>query len=449
MKPRAFLRGLLVIVTMVLPWATVAQSADAAKTAKAASEFVNLLAKQDFAAAVARFDPTMRSVLPEEKLRQTWQTLLKQAGALKNQARTRTSAQFGYDIGFVTSQFERMILDIKVVFDREGRVAGLFFVPTQEAAQSYSPPSYVKTNAFQEKAVTVGAGKWALPGTLATPRGAGPFPALILVHGSGPCDRDETVGANKPFRDLAGGLASKGIAVLRYEKRTRQHSAECLALGSRLTVKEETIDDALAAAVLLRHTDGIDPKRVFVLGHSLGGMLVPRIGKLDTSIAGFVIMAGPCAESFEDRMLEQLKHIYSLKTTVSPEEQKQFDDFKTAVARVKALTAADADSPVYVLGAPPRYWLDLRGYHPAQAARDLRCPMLILQGGRDYQVPPSDLETWRQALGSRRDVTFKLYPKLNHLFIAGEGKSTPAEYERAGHVAEAVISDISNWIGKR
>ena len=101
------------------------------------------------------------------------------------------------------------------------------------------------------------------------------------------------------------------------------------------------------------------------------------------------------------------------------------------------------------LGLPAKYWLDMRGYSPPEAARDLKQPMLILQGGRDYQVTMQDFEGWQNALSSRQDVQFKMYPRLNHLFIEGEGNSTPAEYEQAGHVAEIVVDDIARWIRQR
>jgi hypothetical protein len=126
---------------------------------------------------------------------------------------------------------------------------------------AYQPPAYAVPSSFHEKNVTVGAGtEWALPATLTLPVGNGPFPAIVLVHGSGPNDRDETQGPNRPFQDLAWGLASQGIAVLRYDKRSRVHPGKLTALAN-LTVKDETIDDALAAVALLRETPEIDPKR--------------------------------------------------------------------------------------------------------------------------------------------------------------------------------------------
>jgi dipeptidyl aminopeptidase/acylaminoacyl peptidase len=253
---------------------------------QAAKDFVGLLSRGDFAGAVKRFDGTMLVALPEAKLKEVWQSITASAGPFQKQLRTRTEKFAVYDIVFVTGQFEKAKLDVKVVFNSKRQVAGLFFVPATEPAAPLPPPSYVRPEAFREKPVTVGQGKWALPGTLSLPVGSGPFPAVVLVHGSGPNDRDETIGPNKPFKDLAQGLASQEIAVLRYEKRTKQYPAECVAMMAQFTVKEETIDDVVAAVALLGKTPGVDPRRIFVLGHSLGGMVAPRIAKAAPGIAG-------------------------------------------------------------------------------------------------------------------------------------------------------------------
>src|SRR5690606_33004513 len=143
---------------------------------------------------------------------------------------------------------------------------------------AYQAPSYADPARFSEREATVGSGTWALPGTLTLPKKEGKFPAVILVHGSGPNDRDETLGPNKPFRDLAHGLATRGIAVLRYDKRTLVHpKALASEVGAALTLREETIDDALAAAALLRTIPEVDASKIFVVGHSLGGTAIPRI----------------------------------------------------------------------------------------------------------------------------------------------------------------------------
>lgn len=409
-----------------------------------ARAFIELLVTKKFATAVEQFDTTMKAALPEAKLEETWSSVLTQVGPFKQAGNARTEKRGEFTVVVVTCDFQKAALDVSVVFDQQKRVAGLFFAPAKKL--DYTPPPYAKADAFREKETTVGTGEWALPATLTVPVAAGPFPAVVLVHGSGPNDRDETIGPNKTFKDLAWGLGARGIAVLRYEKRTKQHGPKLFSLPN-LTAKEEVIDDALAAVELLRKTEGIDAKRIFVLGHSLGGMFLPRIGRIDPNIAGLIALAGG-TRALEVVIPEQLAYIFSLDGSISPEEQKQIDQAKEQAAKVKALKAEDASSTTVIFGVPASYWLDLRGYDPAESAKTLKQPMLILQGERDYQVTMEDFKRWNAALGGKNNVTLKSYPGLNHLFIAGTGRSTPLEYEQPGHVDERVIDDVASWIKK-
>ncbi len=413
-----------------------------------AKGFVGLLVKGDYEKVVANFDGTMTKALPAEKLQEVWNSIIAQTGPFVEQLGVRKEKVLQYDIVFVTCKFEKAVLDAKVVFDSKKQITGLFFVPSK-APIRYQPPSYVRRGSFSEREVQVGTGQWALPGTLALPKGQGPFPAVVLVHGSGPQDRDESLGPNKPFRDLALGLASQGIAVLRYDKRTKVFPLQMKAIMNTLTVKEETMDDALAAVALLRKTGQIDSNKIFVLGHSLGGFVIPRIGKLDSKIAGFIVMAGT-ARPLEDVILDQFSYVFSVDGVISEAEKSELEKLQRQVVRVKDpnLSSHTPATELPLGSAPASYWLDLRGYNPAETAKELTCPMFILQGGRDYQVTEADFRLWRKALSSRKNVKFKWYDKLNHLFIEGEGKSTPAEYETAGNVARIVIEDIADWIKK-
>jgi hypothetical protein len=174
-------------------------------------------------------------------------------------------------------------------------------------------------------------------------------------------------------------------------------------------------------------------------------MVAPRIGQADPALAGLIILAG-ATRPLEDLMIEQTRYLLSLDGKVSAQAQGKLDELLAETAKVKRLSATDAASSTLLLGAPPQYWLDLREHDPLAAARTLKQPLLILQGGRDYQVTELDFDGWRKALASRPNVAFKMYPQLNHLFMAGEGKGTPAEYERPAHVAETVVTDLADWI---
>ena len=444
--------GFLLFTLSGLSARTVPQTEDA--LTHKAREFLAALAKGDFQGAVSDFDETMLKVSGPDKLELMWaKQLPAQVGAFKRQGSARREQFQGHEIILVACSFEKAELAARIVFDKAGKIAGLQFVPPAPPA-NYAPPAYADPSKFEEIDVTIGSEEWALPGTLTMPKGAGPVPGLVLVHGSGPNDRDETIGPNKPFKDLAWGLATRGIAVLRYDKRNKVYGKKILAdpkLEATMTVEDEVIDDALAAAALLQRTKGVDPMRVFILGHSLGGFLIPRIALAaePLGLAGFVSMAG-LTRPLDDTIVRQMTYLYGLAgNTLTDEDRKKLEDLKAEVAKIKALTDAERGSTTKLVGAMPAYWLDLRAYDPPETARSVREPMLFLQGGRDYQVTPDDLENWKKALGSHSDVEFRLYPKLNHLFFEGEGIIMPLEYvQKHGSVAPYVVDDIAGWIAK-
>jgi len=338
-------------------------------------------------------------------------------------------------------EHERGTIKLLVAVDGEGRMAG-FFVAGLDQKVAWQPPSYVDPSRFSETNVVVGADPWALPGTLSLPKvdGGAKVPGVVLVHGSGPNDADETILANKPFKDLAHGFASRGIAVVRYVKRTKQHGAK---MTGPPTLDDETIDDAVSAAALLRARPEVDPARVFVVGHSLGGTAAPFIARKDGKLRGLVSLAGTPRPAL-DLVAEQIEHIARVDGSLSDEEAKQIADFKKTCADIRAgkKEALDAN----LMGAPGSYWLFFDTLDPAGAAKSLSLPMLFLQGGRDYQVTAPCFAAWKAALEGKKDVTFREYPKLNHLFIAGEGPSSPSEYSTPGHVDEAVVKDVAAWI---
>lgn len=413
-----------------------------------AEQLVTLLSQAQYAQAVQLFDPELTPSLPASELEKAWKSLAPQFGAFQGISESNLARSAEADIVYVTTAFEEGSLDLKVVFNPAGRVIGFFFTPAgtgKAALQVYQPPAYSLPGAFRELEVTLQTGEYRLPGLLTLPIGNGPFPAVLLVHGSGPNDRDETIFGNKPFRDLAEGLASQGIAVLRYDKRTKVYSEQMAALANQITVQDEVIDDALTGLELLRSRPEIDPQRIYLLGHSLGGMLAPRLASQSPDLAGLIILAGP-TRPLEDIILDQVSYLSNLNGSVSAEEQAQIDLLKEQAALVKSPSLAVQAAADLPLGLPAAYWLDLRTYQPAQTASQLALPIFILQGERDYQVTAADFEGWKAVLEGQPDVFLKQYPRLNHLFMPGSGPGTPDEYQKTAHVSELVIQDIADFV---
>jgi uncharacterized protein len=415
-------------------------------TAKA-REVVNEIVTGQFEKVEARYDAKMKEALPPGKLADNWKQLLGQTGGFKNILSESAQPIQSFQVATLVCAFERTTLDAVISFDADGGLGGIRFRPHRDTTP-WVAPAYAKPETFHEDPVTVKFSHWELPGTVTTPLGDGPFPLVVLVQGSGPHDEDETIGPNKPFKDLAWGLASRGVAVLRYTKRTARYGMKSVDEGASFTVDDEIVNDARAAVELAAKQPKIDPKRIFLLGHSEGGYIAPRIAEGDTQIAGIILLAGsarPLGKVIDDQI-----HYLATFPGVPPDQaKKQIDAIELMIKEIDSPDLKKTDK-VSFLGADihASYFLDLRGYDPVAVAAKLKIRILVLQGARDYQVTSEDFDLWKKGLAGHDNVTFKLYPDLNHLFVTGEGKSKPAEYDKAGHVSADTVTDIADWIRK-
>ncbi len=412
------------------------------ETHKHAARFLELLVAGKYEKATENFDATMKKVMSAEQLQATWVLLQLQAGAYQRYTEVSSSRSGVYQVLIVSCQFKRTPLDLVLTLNDQQQVAGFSFRPT------YQAPDYADSTKFGEVAISIGEPPWELPGTLSLPRGDGPFPAVVLVHGSGPHDRDESIGPNKPFRDLAHGLASRGIAVVRFEKRTLVYGREIVKLGNT-TVKEESVEDALLAVELLRGNPKIDSGRIHVLGHSWGGYLLPRIIQADSEhqIASAIVFAGN-TRSLPELFEAQIPYLLELDGSLSASDQRQIEETKKLAAKIRDVEQLNAlDDGEMVSGAPKTYYLDLHDYQPVDLAVKVFSKALFLQGERDYQVTMDhDFAVWKSKLAALPGMVFTSYPKLNHLFIPGRGQSKPSEYQIPGHVDLMVIQDIADWV---
>lgn len=401
-----------------------------------------------------KFDEKMKEAINPEVLEQIIEQLQSSTGKFIKIVETNEKTNGDYKIIAVTCEFEKEYMDLNVVFNEKEEISGFNFT---------KPVGYEKSNkntddrneedisdrpeSIEEYEVIIGEGEWKLPGTLSIPKGNTTYPAVVLVHGSGPSDRDATIGFNKPFRDIAWQLSEKGIAVLRYEKRTKEHQQKVIEMSEEFTVKEETIDDSLSAVNFLRNHEKINNDQIYVLGHSMGGYLIPRIGVQDEDIAGFIIMAGS-TRPMEDLIVEQVEYIAGLDGEISEAEKNQIENLKEFQKKIKSEELRKDTNANELMGVNANYWLDLRGYNPTEMVKELDRPILVLQGERDYQVTMEDFNNWKDALENEKAI-FKSFEKLNHLLMAGEGKATPNDYSKEGKVSAEVIHEISMFINEK
>jgi dienelactone hydrolase len=267
---------------------------------------------------------------------------------------------------------------------------------------------------------------------------------VILLSGSGPNDADSTVGQNKPLRDIAYDLAAQGIASLRFDKRTKVYGQD-IVNDYTFTPKEEYVEDAVNAFEYLRgHRDGYT--KIYIAGHSMGGYMLPAIAKEVPDAAGYIFLSANCSP-LPELALKQVEYLRTLEQR-SKAELASYDEMEKQLDQLLKMTDKTPEDTL-LFGAYPAYWRYLAAYDPAAIASSIDAPMLFIAGGRDYQVPTSELDLWKSAFaGSAQDTVrmYHIFPELNHLLIPGEGPPNPDEYAVPGLVDAAVGADIAEFI---
>ena len=384
------------------------------------------------------FDENMKKQVSQADVQQVWASLISDYGAFDYYKTDITlTTKDGYQIVDVPVIFKNGSATLRFALNAKGEISGFFITDNATASNSMQLAN--------DTEVTFGSAEYPISGSLTLPEGEGPFPAVILVHGSGPSDRNEQIGPNLPFMDLAEQLSAQGVAVLRYDKRTYLYGNQ-LAQLTDITVQDETIDDVVYALDYLQTLDNIDTEHIYIAGHSLGGYLVPRIAAQTPEAAGYILLAAS-ARPMEDLLLEQTEYILSLEKSLDDaSKEKLLKQTQDMIDTIKSLTPDSEYTADQLGGTPASYWLDLKNYDPIAEVQGINKSFLVLQGGRDYQVTKTDYDLWQSAFGEYSDVHFRFYDNLNHLFMSGTGKSVPNEYQQKNTVDTVVGKDIANFV---
>lgn len=303
-----------------------------------------------------------------------------------------------------------------------------------------------------EQIMVVANAAYPLEGILTLPDShTDKVPAVVFVHGSGALDKDETIGANKFFRDLADGLANQGIASLRYDKRTFAHGKQMVQeLGGKLSVKEEVIEDAIVAIEMLKKDPRVDANRIFIIGHSLGGTLAPRIDAEGGDVAGLIILAGT-PRTLEEVILNQnedsIKQLEASQQEIALKQVKELQDKFNAISD---MTVEMAQHTILFGSVYAWYFKEMNQHSTKDHLSQSKKAIFVVQGDKDVQVSvEKDFNRYRQILKDHPDVTFKLYPGLNHMFmkaVFGTLKEIWEEYNIPQSVDRNVLEDIAKWI---
>lgn len=432
----------IILVIALLFVAATSYSQNVINLFSKSDQFFALLEAGKFDTAHQYFDVSEQSKISAENLKELWVSIKNNFGVVTSLDPTQSKIQGEYYVVTVAGKFERNEQDFLLVFNKSEKIVGLFMPPK---AAAYRSPTYADTTLYKEQTTYLNSGTHQLAAIITIPKNVKNFPVVVMVHGSGPADMDGTVGPNKPLKDIAVGLASNGVASVRYVKRTLIYAGD---FKGAFTVKEETMDDAIAAIAMAKTVQGADVNNIYLFGHSLGGMLAPRLATLAPTLKGIILAAAP-ARKLTDIIIDQNKYMYQQTKDTTAASKKILADVITSLEPTKLTKLGTIKADSIIMGLPASYWIDLNTYDQVETAKKITKRIMVIQGGNDFQVSQIDYKIWDEALGNKPNVALKFYPTLNHLLSSQIEMGNSQQYQAPANVDLQLINDLANWIKEK
>jgi dienelactone hydrolase len=445
-KKRIFGSLLLLIGFMLLFMACSPKPVQTESVRDNALRLVNELNAGNYDKAYRNFQyEGMKLSLSPGVFKDLWTDLIEEYGEAKEILSSSVNAVDRNTTVSIVVQHEKAPIIVNVIYNEKNRIAGLEYGVLDENVDWTKIDDQTRL-APNETLLTVGTDRFPLNAMLSVPKdGNPPYPLVILIPGSGPLDMDATVGVCTPFKDIAELLNERGIAVLRYNNRPYEHLDEIGKNIADFTPYEEIIEDAITVFQDAKELPEIDPERIFLAGHSIGGYFLPKIAESTEDCAGYIMLAAN-SYNLEDLIYQQYRYIARMDGKVTLGDKFVLARYQNMTKRVKNLKEGAKTNPKKLYGVYPNYWLYANKYNALEAAKKIEKPILFLQGTRDYQVSMDNFNLWKSTMEGKNNAKFIHYENLNHLFMYGDSPSTPYEYSTKKTVEPSVADDIADWI---
>ena len=402
--------------------------------------FCSYLQQNKLDSAYDFFDPKAKNQMSKSLFEGTWNPIIQKLGILERYSLSLQNDEMNPSVIIIYCEFSQNKIDMKIPFSEANKILGFAFLPHKKKEQVYySTPNYDNPKKYTEENTSI-KGEITLPAILTIPKNQKQFPIAILIHGSGPNDKDETFGPNKIFKDIAIGLAINGIASIRYDKRTFISKSM-----DTVTIEKEVMNDVVSAIKYIETNEELKGRKIYLIGHSLGAILAPSIGLDNSSVSGVICMAAS-PRSMEMVMLDQVTYLARIDSTISSSEKDQIRHLTGQIDYLQDSLSIESPSSELPMGIPASYWHSLKRYNFEKAIQTIQKPLFIIQGERDYQVTMSDFDAIKNIVLINPYATLKSYPKLNHMFLEGNRPSVPDEYYIPSNIPYYLIHDLSEWI---
>ncbi len=391
---------------------------------------------EKYSSITSLMDSNLKSKLSETKLKAVWESILKQEGSPTNVLKAEINQSPIGKSASQTVEFSKATFDLKTSWNSKNQLSSLFIKPGLTVASDKD-----LGNSTVIKTTFTSSDNYVIKGEFWMPKGNGSYPLAILVHGSGPNDRYSTLGKNTPFLDIAKQLSAKGIGVFIYDKRTFTYGLS--DLPSCLTPVEETITDAVSALQFAKQQVNIDPSQIFIVGHSLGAMLMPRIASLTPDAKGYAMLSSPYG-SLPELMKYQFEFIKKNDPKAIPE--MQYNWVMASINRIIKHEYTDSTNSSILLGVSPCYWKWLEKYNQVDEAKKIAKPLLLVSALNDYQVPKKEACLWKKKLKRHKNVQFVALKGLTHIYTEGELSKGPKVYDGKKEVSLLLSNTLTNFI---
>lgn len=402
------------------------------------TSFIQNLQDHEYVKAYDNFHVDVKTLMDVDKLKKTWETVQNTSGPLKKHSFLCEQNKGHSKIEYYNLEFKKRNLVMKIISSDSTQISGFFFVLKHQCKEELK---LLNAN-YVDIEMNFKNDTFDIKGSLLTPKDE--YKTIcIFIHGSGPNDRNESIGPNQPFLDLAIGLSEKGIASYRFDKRTYTYPVKI----TNPDIYYEVINDVNYLIEQFSSLNTYKKKNLIIIGHSLGGHLTPYILSKNKRIKAGISLNGNYLP-LEEKILEQIKYISSLDSDIDSTEQVYIKDVEKKVRYLKdSLDTLSPDS-LLPLNLPACYWKSLKEVHPKHHIQYFNQNLLLLHSLRDYQVNSNDINAWKVLADQNDNITLFKYEKLNHLLLEGQGISTPNEYQTEGKVPQYIINDLSSWIKK-
>lgn len=436
------MRKIIFFLLVTISFINLSTAQNKSKIKTESDQIINWFKTGEFAKVSNQVEMNYRSYFTPSVFEKDWAELTGTYGKYQSHRYVSLETAGNYNMASCLLQLEYLPFVMNITYNEKWEILSINFVPAHKV---YVAPPYVDVEKFTDNRIVIKNGIYELEAVLSIPEGKGPFPLVVIVGEAGPTDKDGSYDNNKPYKDIASGLASNGYAVFRMDKRAANYGLYLIQQKNNyesFTCKEDYLDDLYLALDSLNKIPQIDKDKMIMLGHGQGGMLIPYIFK-DKPYFKAGMMLGVNHKRVQEMMIDQ----YHYLSKVTPGKKYEYDDqIERAIRSMNKKLKPLTEHHLMPYDVQATYWIWLNNYPHVKMAKKMKQPLVFFQGGRDYQVSDENFELWKSSLTKKKNVSYQYYKKLNHIFFEGETESTYSEYFAKGNIPAYLVQDMIIWL---